>query len=491
MRRLILGTVAFALPLFTGLSTAAAAPPTVYVRPDGSDLCSGTQNLAFNITLQCAKRTIQKGVDTVQGRGTVKVAAGTYIENVIVGKSVSIIGAGIGKTIVIPALSNPNPCDNSSLCDGAASNMFLVRASNVWIGGLTINGDNPAKTGVTVAGVDIDARNGIIEDHTKGIYSGLNVRNVEIKNVYLRAINAASGGKSINISNNTISNVLGSEFSVAIFISEGSGTVSGNKISNTSDAISANYSFGIKMTDNVITNSGSGLHIDNNKPPGPGVLLDLIENNQVSNCTAGGFGVWLLTPHGNAVVNANTVTQCDVGFAVLGGGADSDVTFTANSATGTGATNTAGIVVTTDTFAFGNFDTGAAFTNNSVSGFDVGVYIDEADGKTASVYLDNQHVSNCTAGVENHADTTIVDSCVRLNNKGIVNAEGGSTTVHTSNISGNDTAGVENLDGLPMNAADNFWGNASGPAPTGSGDAVIGNVTFSPFLSTSPVVCDP
>jgi len=59
-----------------------------YVSPTGSDSNPGLETAPF--------LTIQKGIDSVSVGGTVNVAAGTYIENVLVNKHVSVIGAGSG-----------------------------------------------------------------------------------------------------------------------------------------------------------------------------------------------------------------------------------------------------------------------------------------------------------------------------------------------------------------------------------------------------------
>ena len=98
-------------------------------------------------------KTIQAGVDTVSPGGTVVVATGTYAENVIVPKSVDITGAGAGATIVEPAVANPD-CNGGaatgSLCSppgNTASNVFLIRASNVTIDHLTVDGHNPRSPG--------------------------------------------------------------------------------------------------------------------------------------------------------------------------------------------------------------------------------------------------------------------------------------------------------------------------------------------------------
>jgi len=490
MRRLVLSAIALAVSLCASSNALAAAPKTVYVRKDGKNICSGTRNLPFNFTLQCAKSTIQAGINTVAGRGTVKVAAGTYVENVTVQKSVFVVGAGQGKTIVQPAISSPAPCEDSSLCGGQASNVFLVKANDVWIEGLTVDGQNPSKSGVIVEGADIDARNGIIEDHLSGIYKRLTVKDVEIKNVFLRGINAGSGGGGFVFTGNTVTNVRGSDGSVGIFAFASSGTISGNTVTLANDAISVNQSRGVKITDNVVEQSGSGIHIDNNEAPAPGILLDLIESNTVESCTPGGFGIWLLAPEGNAVVNNNTVSGCDVGLALLGGGATSDITFSANTLTGSGASNTAGIYVTTDTFSWGHVDTEALFTANAVSGFEAGAFLDQGGGLTTTAYFAGNHLQGALAAIENKATVSVHDSCLNGSGKALLNHETASATIHTSSIAGNTTAGIENLSPTPVDATDNWWGSPTGPAPVGAGDAVVGAVSYDPYLNSSPVACD-
>lgn len=486
MRRLVLFATALAASLSASLPAEAALPKTVYVRKDGKNVCSGTKNVPFNFTLQCAKSTIQAGINAVAGRGTVRVAAGTYVENVVANKSVFVVGAGKGKTFVQPALSAPNPCEDSSLCGGAASNVFLVKASDVWIEALTVDGANPAKTGVLVEGMDIDARNGIIEDHLSGVYKRLTVKDVEVKNVFLRAINAASGGTEYLFTGNTVTNVRGSAGSVGIFAFDGTGTISNNLVSLTNDAISVNHSHGFKITGNTVEQSGSGIHIDNTKAPGPGILLDLIESNTVSSCTPGGFGIWLLATEGNVVVNNNTVSQCDVGLALLGGGGTSDVTFSANVLSGSGAANTAGVYVTTDTFAWGHFDTGAKFSANVVSGFETGAFLDQGGGATSIVDISGDKYQGSLAAVENLGTVTIFDSCLTNSGKGFLNHESGIATVHDSSISGNDITGVENQSTTVLvDATDNWWGSASGPGPSD----VVGAVTSTPYLTSPSVVC--
>ena len=118
--------------------------------------------------------TIQGAINGSSAGDTIVISTGTYAENLIVDKSLVIYGTDKAATILIPALSAPNPCTGSSLCGGTASNIILVRADNVLIHDLTLDGDNPALTsGIVRNGADLDARNGIIVDHSAGSFTGL------------------------------------------------------------------------------------------------------------------------------------------------------------------------------------------------------------------------------------------------------------------------------------------------------------------------------
>jgi hypothetical protein len=170
--------------------------------------------------------SIQRGVDAAVNGFTVNVGTGVFTDNVTVNKQVAIVGQGQAATKLIPAITNPN-CGGSgggSICAGS-SNLFLVKANNVSISQLTIDGDNPAISSATiVGGADVDARNGIITDHTTGVYNNLAVDHVTVKNIFLRGIYASSGG-SFQFSNNTVDNVRGNSSSIGMFNFGGAGTV--------------------------------------------------------------------------------------------------------------------------------------------------------------------------------------------------------------------------------------------------------------------------
>lgn len=482
-------TTAFALGVCLSPSIANATPATIYVRTNGSNLCDGTVNAASNHSGHCAKKTIQAGIGAVAVGGTVRVAVGTYRENVLVDKSVTVQGANQATTIVQPALSAPNPCANSSLCGGAASNVFLVRASDVTIASLTVNGDNPTKNGVNVGGANIDARNGIIEDHLSGVYNHLNVHDVTVKNVFLRGINAGSGGNDFSFQNNTVTNVQGGQYSVGVFAFDARGLIQGNKVSHANDAISLNYSRGVKILNNTVSDSGSGIHIDNNLPPAAGIADDRIQNNIVKDCTVGAYGIWMFVPTADALVDGNQVTHCQVGLALIGGGASSDITFSDNAITGD-ENGVAGILVSTDTGAWGHFETEGLFSGNTVKGFDfgAGAVVDQGGGKTATAYLDAERYETSDSGIDNSGTVIVYNTCLRQNQRGLLNQSGGTATVHVSSFADNAVDGVENLALASVDATENWWNDPTGPA--GAGETTVGPVNFEPHLFSDPVDCN-
>ena len=401
--------------------------------------------------------TIGEGVTGVASGGTVNVAAGTFAENVVVNKPVTIVGAGIDSTFVIPAMSSPNPCAGSSLCGGAASNVFLVQANNVTIHDLTIDGDNPALTSAyNVGGANIDARNGIIKN-TDGTYDSLEVYNTLVKNIYLRGIYSTAG--TFNFHNNTVTNVRAEYASIAMFAWYGPGVMQNNHVSYANDAISANHSKGIQFLNNTVTNSGSGVHTDN-AGDGGGVA-DVIRGNTVSDCdlAAGGYGIFVFVPYIAPSVKNNTVTNCQYGLSAWGQGATVLTRFTGNTVTGPGTdvADSVGAYITTDEIGYGYNDVAVSFAGNVITNNETGVML--------------------TADQPSWEPGPFVA-------KSIVAA------FHCNQIDGNGTGVDKGVNGTISNDFTyNWWGSATGPAasdnPTGTGDSVVDGIVYSPWLTSS------
>ncbi len=456
----------------TAVEGADSAATTICIHTPGTSCCgpryvattgSDTSNFCNDSGAPCA--TIQHAVDSACAGDVVNVAGGTYIENVVVGTEVTISGAGQGVTIVKPAVSNP-VCGGGSLCGGAASNIFLVQADNVHILGLTANGDNPSLTsGVVTNGADLDARNGIITNHGIGLFNNLEVDHVEVVNVYLRGMYASSGG-TFNFHDNVVTNVAGEAASVAMFNFGGSGTFARNTVSLANDAVSSNHSTGTQFSNNVVTASASGVHTDN-AGDGGGVA-DLIQGNQVSNCSPGGFGIWVFVPYIAPTYQANTVTNCTVGLASFGTGNPVTTQFIDNTVDGMNLAGSLGIAVTTDISPFGSTDVSTSFTGNVITRTDQAGSIEQQAGFTTSATLQCNRITQNGSGIATQT-------------AGLV--------AHQNSITDNGVG----LDGSAVSsgtvdAKNNWWGCIAGPGNPGC-DSVTGSVdASSPAAAPPPCV---
>ncbi len=386
---------------------------------------------------------IQDGIDLAPAGGVVHVGPGSYVENLLVNKSLEIAGESQASVTILPDLSAPNPCSTSSMCGGAASNVVLVAANNVKIHDLTIDGDNPALTSSVVrGGADLDARNGIIKN-TDATYDNLEVYNTTVKNIYLRGIYSTNG--SFDFHNNTVSNVQGEGASIAIFAWGGPGVIKDNAVSYANDAISANHSKGIQFVNNTVTYSLQGIHTDNSNDSGG--VADLIEGNNID-CTgvSDGYGVFTFVPYVAPTVNNNTITKCAVGLSAWGEGAPVITQFTNNVVTGDMSAGSAGVFITTNILGYGYRDISVNFTGNNISGFETGVeFMADAASWDANPFVPKT-----------------------------INA-----TFRSNKIHGNTYDIVQDTNGLAYNTdlSLNWWGSACGP------DAVTGDVVYSPWYT--------
>jgi hypothetical protein len=171
-----------------------AAPADVYVdvayrtngawvtfpNSGGSGLyCVGSN--AFN--------SIQAGVDHVASAGTVHVAAGLYVENVPVRKSLTMLGPNAGRpgdgprfaeAMLVPAYNDP---ENSGI--------IIVEASHVVIDGFLLDGHNPIPplnfgTGYNANGVQVYAAAGVQNGYYPDLL--LDVDHITIQNNIIRNI---------------------------------------------------------------------------------------------------------------------------------------------------------------------------------------------------------------------------------------------------------------------------------------------------------------
>lgn len=407
---------------------------------------------------------IAEAISLVTAGGTVRLTDGTYVEDVVINKSLTLQGQSQAGAIIVPATAVPDPIPDTpwEALTAGATNVILVQANNVTIYDLTVDGDNPELTsGIVRNGADVDARNGIIVNKNAGVSDNLTVHHCTVKNAYLRGIYAYNPSKAaIDFHHNTVDNIQGdSYYSIGVFSRQAVGTVADNVVSRCPDAISANWSHGLQFLNNIVTACGSGVHTDNSGQLA-GDLSDLLQGNIVSaGASFGGgptYGVWAFAPYRSLSIQASQVTGVDVGLALYGqGAAAGEATFSGNTVDGQSRAGAKGAVVSTfliDNGAWTNVK--ATFTGNTLHNCAEGIYIEDPQGFTADV------------------------------------------TAHTNDLSNNSAYGLHNTATAIANATCNYWGAASGPAhstnPLGTGVLVTDNVTFAPWSTATPpaYTCD-
>jgi hypothetical protein len=402
----------------------------------------------------CKFTKIQPAIDAASPGATITIGRGSYFENLVVNKPLTLFG-GSNATVVYPTIDEPTcKTGSGSLCGGAASSIILVEASNVTISNLRLDGDNPNITSsVVVGGADISARNGIITNHLKGVpYTNLVVSKVNVENVYLRGIYASTAGGTFNFNHDQVKNVQAEEGSIAMFASENSGVMEGNKVFEANDAISAELSKGIQFLGNTIKKSGSGVHT--NKNGGAGGAADVIKGNKISSCRPNGYGVYVLAPYVATKVEANRIKGCAVGLAAFGSQPETATigpTFVENTVTASGAVSsepggTVGAYLTTDLVGSGHANVTPTLTFNTFEGFGTGMLV--------------------TQTKPTHSDTAGSQATV---------------TAHKNSIVKN-SVGANGETGTVVEAQNNWWGCPQGPNTSGC-DSAIGTVQFTPWLT--------
>ncbi len=157
-------------------------------------------------------------------------------------------------------------------------------------------------------------------------------------------------------------------------------------------------------------------------------------------------------------------------------------------------------------FSFGNIsqviiDNALIQNNDAVNGG--GIFNSDGTINITNSYVMYNIGTNLAGGIYNNnsGQVSIYNSELSNNTSqaygGAISTNGSSMIVNNSCITNNTApvgSGITNLNlGLPpVNAINNWWGAADGPSGigTGSGDAIYGNVTYLPFLTTKPIFCN-
>jgi parallel beta-helix repeat protein len=296
-----------------------APPSTVYVNaswaglpvgvdPDGAGPAAGIGYDAF--------ATIQDGLNAVASGGTVYVAAGTYSENVLVNKPVTLLGANAG----LAGSSGSRTAESGVRTNGNQTAIFTVAASGVTIDGFLLEGDDPSVTGSALAsGVDSNALYGV---HTSTPVSNLTVEDSIVRDVFVGVRgDGPTSGSAVSgslVTNDWFDSIGNFDFGYAV---------------------SLRTNFYADVTNNLMTHVWSGLHTNNFYLPGPTTWT--MSGNEVHSY-AGGLLYWLQYQAATGLTVSNNQFFAETGavannFGMLLVSIQDSVkpTFTNNTITGT------------------------------------------------------------------------------------------------------------------------------------------------------------
>ena len=469
---------------------------------------------------------------------TITVDPGTYTENIIVNKSLTIRS------------TSGSPTDTIVNASVSTNHVFNVTANYVNVSGFKIeNATSQYIAGIYLRGVEhCNISHNILSNNYVGIrlYSSSNNTIMDNTANYNEwGIHLLSYCNDNAIINNTAENNTGSVYSSGIYIypSSTNNTVSYNKLSNNTNGLyiwssnnntaNSNNETGINLEDscnNILTNNTAnsnrdfGFMIDNctgnvftnnsvlnssGGDPGIGFCLEECNNNSIINNTISNSGLVDI-----AIVNGSNLNNISNNIIQSSGTVTAGIALISQSSNNTilnntlnGNSNGSGIALTSFPPMFPAADNNYNnITNNSIKGYEDGIYMSNSRNNTLTGNTAN---SNNETGIylNSSSNNTIICNWVQNNTDAGFYLEEGSTgnTIENNNIIVNGdynltTTGYEyqfyNDQSNNVEAKNNYWGAGMNDSKINASiydwqdDSSKGNVTFLPKLD-GPSPCAP
>jgi len=448
-------------------------------------LVTATPVAAATINVPGDYSTIQAAINAANPGDTIKVAAGTYDEQVVINKSLTLQGAG-DTTIIKPSAGNLTQVFTGLFWYGGTKNIAGIVVANVPNGSsVTIKNLKVDESFVTAKPAGVDYLAGVFYRETGGLIDTVTIAGTgqwAPDRAYGMYLSAGTKTVSVEITGSTITNfdkngieVVGSKLTADINhnIITGRGSITDevqNGVNVGRDAVATvNYNTISKLIYQPKTSWGAGIMFYNYVSP-TGVSATA-NNNNIIDCQTG-----IIFNNANASAEGNTVDGGAVGligiYAEPDAAGEWTASFMGNTISGvrdSGSYQNAAIGANT-------YHVGATLTvtidNNqlesgSVSADGISIGVEGADG-TIVATITNNNISGWEYGIR--LDGALVDAT--------------SSCANSNSISGNDVFGVYNGGTGTFNATCNWWGDGSGPSGEGSGmgDAVSDNVDFEPWV---------
>lgn len=425
--------------------------------------------------------TIQEGINGALAGGTVQVAAGTYVEQITINKTLNVLGPNaninpntgvrVAEAVIQPSTSNP--IDPGFF----GPSVVDITAPGVVFNGFTVDGDNPGLTsGVVYNGADVDAEFGITgggggtADAQATVTNNI-VQNIGEIGVYLYDYGYNGAHTPSTFQYNKVDNVPGHGYGIGAIFS---------------------YNAYTNVLDNVVTRAGIGIVTENIYQPNSGAATS-IANNSV---TAHSYGIRVNTQSGYTS-NGWTVTNNNVTSYVESYVRPTPVTrfngIRLESLQGTIPLTVSNNTITPDRTAL----VGNGYTRVE------GIYLTNTSTVTPNIVITQNTISNALRAISQTTPAVPNVTCNLLMNNdtgvyvgtdlgygGVPSSSTNGININDNNIVGNTSFGVQNDSAFLTNAENNYWGSASGPggAGPGTGDDVSANVDFAPFAA-APAPC--